>query len=86
MPSNSGTVQTENKPGLAPNNWYFSWDAGLVHYVAMSTELYFGVSGGTDGTLEKMFDWIEEDLAAVRFVFVFVISLKCKRLETGIYI
>ena len=64
MPSNSGTVETENKPGLAPNNWYFSWDAGLVHYVAMSTELYFGVSGGPDGTLEKMFDWIEKDLAA----------------------
>jgi hypothetical protein len=39
MPANSNTqVKTQN--GLAPNNWYFSWDDGLVHYVAISTELY----------------------------------------------
>lgn len=41
---------------------YYSWDAGLVHYVAISTELYFGVSGGPDGTLAAMYEWIEADL------------------------
>lgn len=62
MPSNSGTVESANTPSLAPNNWYFSWDAGLVHYISMSTEVYFGVSGGPDGTLEKQFEWIIADL------------------------
>jgi hypothetical protein len=33
-----------------------------VHYIAVSTELYFGVKGGADGTLEKQFAWIEQDL------------------------
>jgi hypothetical protein len=32
----------------------------------MSTELYFGVSGGVDGTLDKMFAWLEKDLAAAQ--------------------
>ena len=31
--------------GKAPNTWYYSWNAGLVHYVAMSTEIPFGISG-----------------------------------------
>lgn len=50
QPANSGkSVQTHN--GKAPNNMYFSWDDGLVHYVAISTELYthFGsISTGVD--------------------------------------
>ena len=29
---------------------YFSWDDGLVHYVAISTELWFNVSTGAVGT------------------------------------
>jgi hypothetical protein len=43
-------------------NRYFSWDAGLVHYVAISTELYFGVEGGADGNLKAMYEWIDADL------------------------
>jgi hypothetical protein len=38
-----------------------------VHYVAISTELYFGVTSeaaGDAGTLPKMFAWIQRDLAA----------------------
>ena len=65
MPSNSGTVSTANKPSDAANNWYFSWDAGLVHYIAISTELYFGVKSTNpddDGSLAKQFAWLEADL------------------------
>ena len=32
-----------NTPAAATNTMYFSWDAGLVHYIALSTELWFGV-------------------------------------------
>lgn len=42
MPSNNGTVTSIN--GDAPNNWFFSWDAGLVHYVSISTEIQGGTS------------------------------------------
>jgi hypothetical protein len=42
---------------------YYSWDAGLVHYVAISTEVYFGVSGGVDGNLKAMYAWVDADLA-----------------------
>lgn len=40
MPSTTGTIWTYN--GEAPNNWWFSWNHGLVHFVAFSTECYFG--------------------------------------------
>ena len=35
MPSTSGQVQLKNvEGGTTTNNWYYSWDAGLVHYIA----------------------------------------------------
>eukprot|EP01047_Picozoa_sp_COSAG01_P097922 COSAG01_NODE_28179_length_667_cov_1.070423_1_plen_84_part_00 len=37
MPSNSGTISSIN--GQSRNNWWYSWNSGLVHYVAISTEL-----------------------------------------------
>jgi acid phosphatase type 7 len=42
MPANNGTVTSIN--GEAPNNWFFSWDAGLVHYISISTEIQGGTS------------------------------------------
>ena len=39
MPTKTGSVLTVN--GKAPNNWYYSWDAGLVHYIALTTEAWF---------------------------------------------
>jgi len=43
MPSNSGAVLLPSAGGAgagaeAPNSWWYSWDAGLVHFVALSTE------------------------------------------------
>eukprot|EP01134_Creolimax_fragrantissima_P002173 CFRG2173T1 len=39
MPSVNGTVTSDN--GVAPNNWWYSYDIGLVHVVAINTEIYF---------------------------------------------
>ena len=76
MPSNdvfkgNNTVITKNDFS-SRNNWYFSWNQGLVHYVALSTELFFTFpkerSGGRNITwdgasLVSMFEWLEKDLA-----------------------
>eukprot|EP01060_Flectonema_neradi_P015431 TRINITY_DN22020_c0_g1_i1.p1 TRINITY_DN22020_c0_g1~~TRINITY_DN22020_c0_g1_i1.p1 ORF type:complete len:577 (+),score=70.65 TRINITY_DN22020_c0_g1_i1:139-1869(+) len=76
MPSNdvfkgNNTVITKNDFS-SRNNWYFSWNEGLVHYVALSTELFFTFpkerSGGRNITwdgasLVTMFEWLEQDLS-----------------------
>eukprot|EP01047_Picozoa_sp_COSAG01_P045957 COSAG01_NODE_4274_length_5190_cov_1.718916_6_plen_97_part_00 len=39
MPTNDPEpVWTQN--GHAPNNWFYSFDAGLIHYVVIMTPLY----------------------------------------------
>eukprot|EP00937_MAST-01D_sp_MAST-1D-sp2_P007861 g7861.t1 len=61
MPANDAATPTQTTiNGKAPNNWWFSWDDGLVHYVAISTEVYFGV-GPADGAA-RQFAWLEADL------------------------
>lgn len=43
---------------------YFSWDEGLVHYVAISTELYSEAgSVGTGVDVLSQHRWLTEDLA-----------------------
>ena len=49
--------------GETANSLYFSWDAGLVHYVSISTEIWFGVGDGKV-TLQTQLDWLKKDLAA----------------------
>ena len=63
MPANSGK-EVKTKNGHAPNNWFFSWDDGLVHYVAISTEVYSGTNSietGVDSLSQHT--WLKEDLA-----------------------
>jgi hypothetical protein len=61
MPSNSGTISSIN--GQSRNNWWYSWNSGLVHYVAISTELYFGINGvGESNSCATQFKWLEADL------------------------
>jgi hypothetical protein len=48
--------------GKAPNTWFYSWDAGLVHYVAMSTEIPFGISGDGSDLQAAQYEWIANDL------------------------
>lgn len=60
MPSNSGTL-TFPEFGTVPNNWWYSWDDGLVHFVAISTEVYFDYHD----MVPEQYRWLEKDLAAV---------------------
>jgi len=48
MPTKTGTVKSVN--GVAPNNWYFSWDSGLVHYISISTEIQGGACSPEEAT------------------------------------
>ena len=59
MPTTSGTVSLNNvENGKAPNTWYYSWNAGLVHYVAMSTEIPFGISGNGPDLQGAQYEWV----------------------------
>lgn len=60
--SNSG-VTPPNMPGLTPgqpNNHWYSWNAGLVHFVSMSTEAYFFYNGSA-----VQYQWLQADLSSV---------------------
>ena len=62
MPGNDPATPTQKTSnGVAPNNWWYSWDDGLIHYVAISTEIYFGV--GPLGAAKAQFEWLKADLA-----------------------
>merc|ERR1719331_2673571 len=62
MPGNDPATPTQKTSnGVAPNNWWYSWDDGLIHYVAISTEVYFGV--GPLGATRAQFEWLKADLA-----------------------
>ena len=39
QPANTGTVST-GASSTSPNNWWFSWNYGLVHFAAVSTEVF----------------------------------------------
>ena len=58
QPSNliHDTVVTDN--GVAPNNWYFSWNVGLVHFVTISSEIYFDYPD----LISSQWDWLGHDL------------------------
>eukprot|EP00755_Sulcionema_specki_P004860 Sspe_Gene.31210::Locus_15406_Transcript_1_3_Confidence_0.250_Length_1816::g.31210::m.31210 len=61
MPSNAVPSTFTTKNGETTNTMYFSWDHGLVHYVAMSTELWFGVTDGKT-TKDSFISWLKDDL------------------------
>ena len=63
MPSNAVPSTFKSANGETTNSLYFSWDYGLVHYVSISTELWFGVGGGGVNTTSLM-TWLKKDLAA----------------------
>lgn len=63
MPSNSGNLSFPEF-GNVPNNWWYSFDHGLIHFVTVSTEVY---GGGEfwDPLAKKQYAWLERDLAGV---------------------
>jgi len=59
MPTTTGTVTTDN--GKAPNNWYYSFNSGLIHYAQFSTEIYFDYPA----LVQPQYEWLEKDLSSV---------------------
>lgn len=51
--------------GNAPNNWYFPWNVGLVHFITISTEIYF-LGYDTPNIISDLpaqeYLWLEQDL------------------------
>ena len=67
QPTNDVDTTVVTDMGVAPNNWYFSWNVGLVHFVTLSSEVYFmGYdTPNTESDLPaKQFAWLEQDLQA----------------------
>jgi hypothetical protein len=52
------TVTTDN--GVAPNNWFMSYDNGLVHIVTLSSEILFH----TPALIMEQSNWLKKDLEA----------------------
>jgi len=64
QPTNAEPLTFKSSNGVAANTMYFSWDYGLVHYVAISTELWFGVSSSEPNVnLTTFLDWFAKDMA-----------------------
>ncbi|KAG1700197.1 hypothetical protein DVH05_012005 [Phytophthora capsici] len=73
MPSNEHKgVQTvhvggrskDAEPKEVPNNWFYSFDVGLVHFAIISTEIYFKKTFDVDGdVIARQEAWLEQDLA-----------------------
>eukprot|EP01083_Nonionella_stella_P276388 939093_1 len=56
QPVNTGSVWTG--AGETPNNWYYSWNEGLIHWIAISTEIYFNYPW----MIEIQWNWLQQDL------------------------
>eukprot|EP00755_Sulcionema_specki_P007987 Sspe_Gene.5761::Locus_1913_Transcript_1_1_Confidence_1.000_Length_1870::g.5761::m.5761 len=61
MPSNAHPATFHTKNGESTNTLYYSWDHGLVHYVAISTELWFGVVDWHT-SMFTLLEWLKKDL------------------------
>ena len=51
-------VQTES--GSAPNNWFYSFNFGLGHFISISSEIYFSFPW----LISVQYSWLEQDLIA----------------------
>ena len=61
QPSATGTVST-GASKTSPNNWWYSWNYGLVHFVTISTEIFFD----HPDMVPAMLKWLEADLKAAQ--------------------
>ena len=58
--NSSGATSISGVPSTPWNNHFYSYNLGLVHIVAVSTEAYFSYAGAA-----PQYAWLEADLAAV---------------------
>jgi hypothetical protein len=69
MPVSDGTIWTAN--GEAPNNWWYSFNIGPAHIVAISTEIYDFVPGGP---LNILIDPARGDCPSARYSAVLTLG------------
>jgi hypothetical protein len=62
QPSNAQPSTFKSSNGETTNTLYFSWNYGLVHYISISTELWFGVHDDKVN-LTTQLEWLKSDLA-----------------------
>ena len=64
MPVNSGRNVTTVNAANEPNNWFFSWDSGQVHYVSISTEIQGGAMMARGGVqlIADQWNFLKDDL------------------------
>ncbi|OQR82150.1 calcineurin-like phosphoesterase [Thraustotheca clavata] len=60
MPANAGTVVVKGQE--LSNNWFYSYNVGLVHFVVLNTEIYFRKHKEDPNIIDKQLQWLESDL------------------------
>ena len=62
MPSNAVPATVDTVAGRGVNTLWFSWDAGLVHYVALDTEIWDSSRSQGNVSRAAMLTWLRADL------------------------
>eukprot|EP01083_Nonionella_stella_P025246 69559_1 len=60
LPQYNAPQVVDTESGPCPNNWFYSFDYGLVHYVSISSEIYFTFPW----LIPAQYEWLEKDLKA----------------------
>ncbi|RHY99600.1 hypothetical protein DYB26_005976 [Aphanomyces astaci] len=60
MPANAGVLV--DSPTMK-NNWYYSYNVGLVHFVVLCTEIYFKPNPKDPQFVDRQVQWLQADLA-----------------------
>lgn len=58
MPSNQDHTTVVTFNGEAPNNWFYSWNYGLVHFITILSEIYWD----HPELIQTQLNWLEQDL------------------------
>ena len=58
QPHNLYTNEVWSDSGAAPNTWFMSWNNNLVHWVVVSTEIYFDFPF----MIQSQYEWLINDL------------------------
>jgi len=76
QPSNEAIVNVSTDNGVAPNNWFFSWNYGLVHFVTLDSEIYY--HDEYSDVLASQYEWLKADLetANVREYCIILLPLQ----------
>ncbi|EQC26252.1 hypothetical protein SDRG_15913 [Saprolegnia diclina VS20] len=61
MPANAGTVSIQGR--TLRNNWFYSYNVGLVHFVVVNTEVYFTNHVDEPSIEARQRAWLQDDLA-----------------------